>query len=123
MDVALERHYRARELAKLWGVSANTVIRMFAAEPGVLNLSNFSTPGKRKYTLLSIPESIALAVHSRLRQNPLQASLPPGDPFRVILLGNLNAGVSKKPRNILKLHSRKKSPDRKGIAQPVRSAV
>src|ERR1017187_3126593 len=108
MDVALERHYRARELAKLWGVSANTVIRIFTAEPGVLNLSNFNTPGKRKYTLLSIPESIALAVHSRLRQNPLQASLPPGDPFRVILLGNLNAGVSKKPRNILKLHSRKK---------------
>ena len=123
MEIALEKHYRAKELATLWGLSANTVIRMFQAEPGVLNLSNFNTPGKRKYKVLSIPESIALAVHSRLRQNPLQAPLPPGDPFRVILLGNLNAGVSKQPRNILKLHSRKQSPDRKGIAQPVRSAV
>src|ERR1039457_5597 len=69
----------------------------------IVSDTNFNTPGKRKYKVLSIPESIALAVHSRFRQNPLQASLPPGDPFRVILLGNLNAGVSKKPRHVLKL--------------------
>src|SRR4249919_1635872 len=58
MSAALEKHYRVRELATLWGFSDNTIIRIFASEPGVIRLE--SGVGRRKYTTLSIPESVAL---------------------------------------------------------------
>jgi len=32
---ALEKHYRVREVAALWGFSDNTIIGIFASEPGV----------------------------------------------------------------------------------------
>jgi hypothetical protein len=63
---AMERHYRVRELGKLWGFSDNTIIRLFATETLVIRLE--SGAGRRKYTTLSIPESIALRVHARLSQ-------------------------------------------------------
>src|ERR1700730_8979647 len=50
-SAALEKHYRVRELALLWGFSDNTIIRIFANEPGVIRLE--SGAGKRKYITLS----------------------------------------------------------------------
>src|SRR5664279_4188811 len=91
---ALEKHYRVRELAALWGFSDNTIIRLFATEPAVIRLE--SGTGRRKYTTLSIPESVALRVHERLGQEPLQAQLPTGNPLRVIRLRDLDAGMAKK---------------------------
>ena len=105
MSEALEKHYRVGELAKLWGFCDNTIIRLFAAEPGVIRLERI--PGSRKYVTLSIPESVALRVHERLGNQALQAELPGGHPLRIIRLSDLDAGVSKKTRNVLKLHSRK----------------
>jgi hypothetical protein len=101
-SAALEKHYRVRELAALWGFSDNTIIRMFACEPGVVRLE--SGGGRRKYTTLSIPESVALRVHERLSQESLQAQLSAGNPVRVIRLRDFDAGVAKKPRNVLELH-------------------
>jgi hypothetical protein len=66
---ALEKHYRVRELGELWGFSDNTIIRLFASEPGVVRLE--SGAGRRKYTTLSIPESVALRVHERLSEESL----------------------------------------------------
>src|SRR6266566_3720678 len=100
--VAFEKHYRVRELARLWGLSAKTVTRMFVEEAGVIRVANDGT-GKRKYATLSIPESVALRVHERLGNQPLQATLAGGHPLRIIRLGDLHAGVSKKPRNVIKL--------------------
>jgi len=100
--IALEKHYRVRELGELWGFSDNTIIRLFAAEPGVIRLE--SGADRRKYTTLSIPESVASRVHDRLGQEALQAHLATGEALRVIRLRGLNAGVAK-PRNILKLKS------------------
>ena len=94
---AFEKHYRVRELAGLWGLSAKTVTRMFAEEAGVIRVANDGT-GKRKYATLSIPESVALRVHERLGNQPFQATLAGGHPLRIIRLGDLHAGVSKKPR-------------------------
>jgi hypothetical protein len=102
-SAALERHYRVRELAALWGFSDNTIIRMFASEPGVVRLE--SGAGRRKYTTLSIPESVALRVHERLSQESLQTQFSAGNPHRVIRLRDLSAGMAKNPRNILKLKS------------------
>ena len=101
--VALEKHYRVRELGELWGFSDNTIIRLFATEPGVIRLE--SGAGRRKYTTLSIPESVALSVHERLSQEAVQTRVATADPVRVIRLRDLNAGVAQKPRNILKLKS------------------
>ena len=118
---ALEKHYRVRELAALWGFSDNTIIRLFTAEPGVIRLE--SGVGRRKYTTLSIPESVALHVHERLSQESLQAHFATGNPLRIIRLRDLNAGVAKKPRNILKLKSGQQLANREGVPESVRPAV
>ena len=102
-SAAMQKHYRVRELASLWGFSDNTIIRLFSTEPGVIRLE--SGAGRRKYTTLSIPESVALRVHQRLSQESLQTHLPTENPLRVIRLRDLDTGVTKKSRNILKLKS------------------
>lgn len=101
---AFEKHYRVRELARLWGLSAKTVTRIFADEVGVIRVANDGV-GKRKYATLSIPESVALRVHQRLGNQSLQATLAGGYPLRIIRLGDLHAGVSKKPRHVVKLQA------------------
>jgi hypothetical protein len=119
--IALEKHYRVRELGELWGFSDNTIIRLFALEPGVIRLE--SGAGRRKYTTISIPESVALRVHKRLSQESLQAALATGDPLRVIRLRNLSAGVAKKPRTILKLKSGQQLANSDGVPGPGRPAM
>lgn len=98
---ALEKHYRVRELASLWGFSENTIIRLFAAEPGVIRLESGTL--KRKYTTLSIPESVAMRVHERLGHKALRAHDTSDSPLRIIRLRDLCAGVAKQPGNVLKL--------------------
>jgi hypothetical protein len=75
---------------------------MFAEEAGVIRVANGES-SKRKYATLSIPESVALRVHERLGNQPFQAMLAGGHPLRIIRLGELHAGMSKKPRNMVKL--------------------
>ena len=115
MNIAAEKHYRVKELAALWGMSADMITRLFHEEPGVLRVDNFGS-AKRKYAVLSIPETVALRVHERLSNNTFQTALPAANPLRVIRLGDLDTGVSKKPRNILKLHAAKQGADRECIA-------
>ena len=118
---ALERHYRVRELGKVWGFSDNTIIKLFASEPGVIRLE--AGAGRRKYTTLSIPESVALRVHERLSHESLQADLATGNPLRIIRLRDLDARMAKKPRDILKLKTRKQLSNSEGVPQPVRPTV
>ncbi len=90
---ALEKHFRVRELAGLWGFSDNTIIRLFEQEPEVIRLE--SGRGRRRYVTLSIPESVALRVHQRLGQEPLKTELPRRNPLRVIRLRHLDARMPK----------------------------
>jgi hypothetical protein len=76
---AFEKHYRVRELANLWGLSAKTVARIFADETGVIRVTNYGAR-KRKYATLSIPETVASRVHERLGNKPFQATLAGGRP-------------------------------------------
>lgn len=115
MSDAFSKHYRVKELASLWGMSADTITRLFHKEQGVLRVDNFGS-AKRKYAVLSIPESVALRVHERLTNNTFQTALPGANPPRVIRLGDLDGTVAKKPRNILKLHTAKQRPDRERVA-------
>src|ERR1700730_13756534 len=71
-SLAVEKHYRVKELADLWGFSENTIIKLFSNEDGVLWLE--SPTGKRKYATLSIPENVATLVHERLGNQALQSA-------------------------------------------------
>ena len=100
-NAAFEKHFRVKELAELWGFCDNTIISMFANEPGVLRLERVGT--KRKYMTLSIPETVARRVHDRLSQQAFQTELPGGNPLRIVRLRDLDGGMAKQPRNVLKL--------------------
>lgn len=114
MNTATEKHYRVNELAELWGFSRHTIIRIFANEPGVLNLGKLGTE-RRRYVSLSIPESVALRVHERLGNQPFKPAFAGGNPLRVIRFGNLNRRVPKQPRNVLKLHPREQPANGESI--------
>ena len=114
-SAVVEKHYRVRELAALWGFSDNTIIRIFPGEPGVIRLESSSS--RRRYTTMSIPESVALRVHERLSQETFETQLAAENPRRIIRLRDLDAGVVKKPRNILKLKSGHKLPNRGGVPE------
>jgi hypothetical protein len=60
-----ERHYSPSELGKLWNLSADTVLRMFENEPGVLVFENPVRSSSRRFRTLRIPQSVAERVHSR----------------------------------------------------------
>jgi hypothetical protein len=44
---AFERHYKAKELAELWGMSVKLVRTIFTAEPGVLKVDRPELRNKR----------------------------------------------------------------------------
>jgi hypothetical protein len=63
---AHEIHYKPREIAEIWGWSVKTVIRTFRDEPGVLKIERPETRSKRRYSQISVPESVLIRAHQRL---------------------------------------------------------
>jgi len=63
---ALEQHYTPDQLGAIWGLSADTMRRLFEREPGVLIIEHIKTKAKRRYRTLRIPESVAQRVHRRM---------------------------------------------------------
>jgi len=92
-SLAVEKHYRVKELADLWGFSENTIIKLFSNEDGVLRLE--SPTGKRKYATLSIPETVAIRVHERLGSQALKAASARRNPLRVVHLRDLDTRMPK----------------------------
>lgn len=64
-EAYLERHFRPEELAEQWGYSVDTIRRLFANEPGVLKLFR-QRAGRRPYSTIRIPASVACRVHEKL---------------------------------------------------------
>jgi hypothetical protein len=60
------RHYSPAELGELWGLSADSIRKLFLREPGVLVIAEGSAHGKRRYRTLRIPAAVAERVHRRL---------------------------------------------------------
>lgn len=61
------RHYSPAEIAQLWGLSVDSVRKLFEKEPGVLALGNQQPRrGKRSYTTLRVPEHVVERVHRKL---------------------------------------------------------
>jgi hypothetical protein len=65
-EPALEKHYSVTEIAKLWGLSENTIRRIFSNEPGVVEWGNGEDRFRRGYKTIRIPESVLQRVHRRL---------------------------------------------------------
>ncbi len=62
---AAEKHFQVPEIAELWGLSPDTVRKMFKDEPGVLKFGSSETRNKRGYVSLRIPESVVARVYAR----------------------------------------------------------
>jgi hypothetical protein len=62
-QAALERHYRIGELAELWKLGRETVRLLVKEEQGVIKVR---LGRKRAHTLYSVPESVAVRIHTRL---------------------------------------------------------
>jgi AraC-like DNA-binding protein len=101
---AFDKHYRVKELAKLWGLSTKTVQRIFGKETGVIRVANEGT-GKRRYATLSIPESVALRVHDRLGHPSTDQPSAGNHTPHVIRLSDIDSGVSRQ-QTVIKLKSR-----------------
>jgi hypothetical protein len=96
-NIALEKHYRVKDLAALWGFCDSTIVKLFANEDGVIRLE--SNSGRRGYVTLSIPESVVLRVHGRISRKPDQVKPPRiGYPLRTIRLQDFGAGAARKSR-------------------------
>ncbi len=60
------KHYSPAELGQLWGLSVETIRRMFEREPGVLIFENPAKGSERRRRTMRIPESVAERVYRRL---------------------------------------------------------
>lgn len=67
-SVTIERHFSPDQIGEIWGLSADSIRRIFEREPGVLVLDR--SKGRRNYRTLRVPESVMQRVHRRM-SNPL----------------------------------------------------
>ena len=102
---AFEKHYRVKELAGIWGLSAKTVSRLFADEPGVIRVAN-DLRSKRKYATLSIPESVASRVHERLSVAAVGETENCATTVRIIRLGEGATDPGRSAGSVIKLRGR-----------------
>jgi hypothetical protein len=58
-----ERHYRVGELADMWKLGRETVRLLVKDEQGVIKVR---LGRKKAHTIYSIPESVAVRIHTRL---------------------------------------------------------
>jgi hypothetical protein len=63
---AFERHYRIGELADMWKLGRETVRLLVRNEDGVIKVR---LGRKKAHTTYSVPESVAVRIHTRL-MNP-----------------------------------------------------
>jgi len=61
-----EPHYTPSELATEWGLSVDTIRRLFDEEPGVLKIGNPSPWIRRRRILIRIPFDVVQRVHRRI---------------------------------------------------------
>ena len=60
---AFERHYRIGELAEMWQLGRETVRLLVKDERGVIRVR---LGRKKAHTIYSVPESVAVRIHTRL---------------------------------------------------------
>jgi hypothetical protein len=61
-----EEYRTVAEVAEMLGVSKDTVRRLFADEPGIIDLGRHETaPGRRRYRILRIPNVVVARLLER----------------------------------------------------------
>jgi hypothetical protein len=68
LDESMEKHYSPEEIALMWSISTKTVRRLFANEPGIIELGRAESMRKRRYLTIRVPESVLMRVHRRLKK-------------------------------------------------------
>ena len=68
LDECLEKHYSPEDVSSMWNLSPRTVRRLFANEPGIIELGHPDGMKKRRYLTIRIPESVLIRVHRRLKK-------------------------------------------------------
>ena len=58
--------YSVQQLAREWGLSPDTVRKLFQDEPGVMKLEGKSKKGRKPYTILRIPQNVVERVKRRM---------------------------------------------------------
>jgi hypothetical protein len=71
MSILLEQHPRPSDLAKLTGLSADTIRDLFKDQPGALVIDRPEKMHKRGYSSMRIPTSVAARVLDRYRRKPV----------------------------------------------------
>lgn len=71
-----ERHYTIAELAKMWNFSTEFVRQIVRGEPGVTEWVR-QQPGRRRYSVLRVPQSVAARVYRRALTRADGVALPP----------------------------------------------
>jgi hypothetical protein len=59
----LERHFTVAELGEAWCLAEDTIRPWFINEVGVLKIEHRLRKGKRSYTSLRVPESVARRIY------------------------------------------------------------
>jgi len=67
LDICAERHHTPAEVAEMYHVSTDTVIRWFSKEAGVIAIGNDERLHKRRKKLLRIPHSVLVRFHEKNR--------------------------------------------------------
>ncbi len=65
---AFEQHFTVQQVALMWGISEESVRRLFRDEPGVLKISGPTLNKRRKHNphvLLRIPASVLHRLHQQ----------------------------------------------------------
>lgn len=66
-QASMERHFSVAQVAERWGLSQDTVRRMFEREPGVIVIEPLrGRYSRRRYRTFRIPASVVERVHRRL---------------------------------------------------------
>lgn len=71
-----ERHFTIRELSKLWRLSEEFVRQIVKDEPGVTEWVR-QQPGKRRYRVLRVPQSVAERLYHRAQARAAEAQPDP----------------------------------------------
>ena len=67
IDLATEEHYSPQQVADIYNISVDTVIRWFRKEPGVIEVGSDETLYKRRKKLMRIPKSVLQRFHEKQR--------------------------------------------------------
>jgi len=72
VTAAFEKHWTVKDLSANWGVSPQTIRKLFGGEPGVAFMGHGDTRKTRRYKTMLIPGTVVHRVHERMVRIPVR---------------------------------------------------